>query len=634
MKFSCQAIFLLFLFTANQSMAMKDTLRITENSSLSIIENSQVLATNIGENLESVQKNTSWQLLKSDYRPPQNKAIWIHFFIENLSNTTQKIFIRNPDNEISEYYIFEEDKLISIITNGEFVSTMDMNERQVVGVDSFGVKSKKTIEVYIKASNYNGILPFLRVFPQKSIRTRYSLKNESNQNIWFNTYYVHNINELQVRTFYQGGLGVIFFIILLIYYQNRSEKLYKYYLFYVFSAFVFTLIKSRAFTYVGKIVGMVPFLKIHGGELVMWLGFAAYLVFVAELLDFNKNHQKLYRFIINTSKAFVVYGIGIFLWLILTNDSGLQSKLFIITRIPLVAIYIGILVITARKVQSTMVKYVILSNGILIVFGLIAWLKAGLLNHQVWYGIFNHLFTLPFAILLEIIVFALAIAQKIGEERQSKNEIEKKAIEVEMMALRSQMNPHFIFNSLNSIRYFVISDQKEKAKEYITKFSKLLRTILNFSKEETITLQEEIEVLKTYLEIESARFDDSFKYEFIVDESIELEGIRIPPMILQPYIENALLHGLRNSNREDKELIINILEEKESVRISIRDNGIGRKESKKLNSTNPNKSFGTQITDQRIELFNPTSHLQISSETIDLDEGTEVIITINLKSSF
>jgi sensor histidine kinase YesM len=634
MKFSCQAIFLLFLFTANQSMAMKDTLRITENSSLSIIENSQVLATNIGENLESVQKNTSWQLLKSDYRPPQNKAIWIHFFIENLSNTTQKIFIRNPDNEISEYYIFEEDKLISIITNGEFVSTMYMNERQVVGVDSFGVKSKKTIEVYIKASNYNGILPFLRVFPQKSIRTRYSLKNESNQNIWFNTYYVHNINELQVRTFYQGGLGVIFFIILLIYYQNRSEKLYKYYLFYVFSAFVFTLIKSRAFTYVGKIVGMVPFLKIHGGELVMWLGFAAYLVFVAELLDFNKNHQKLYRFIINTSKAFVVYGIGIFLWLILTNDSGLQSKLFIITRIPLVAIYIGILVITARKVQSTMVKYVILSNGILIVFGLIAWLKAGLLNHQVWYGIFNHLFTLPFAILLEIIVFALAIAQKIGEERQSKNEIEKKAIEVEMMALRSQMNPHFIFNSLNSIRYFVISDQKEKAKEYITKFSKLLRTILNFSKEETITLQEEIEVLKTYLEIESARFDDSFKYEFIVDESIELEGIRIPPMILQPYIENALLHGLRNSNREDKELIINILEEKESVRISIRDNGIGRKESKKLNSTNPNKSFGTQITDQRIELFNPTSHLQISSETIDLDEGTEVIITINLKSSF
>jgi sensor histidine kinase YesM len=74
--------------------------------------------------------------------------------------------------------------------------------------------------------------------------------------------------------------------------------------------------------------------------------------------------------------------------------------------------------------------------------------------------------------------------------------------------------------------------------------------------------------------------------------------------------------------------------EKEAVRISIRDNGIGRKESKKLNSTNPNKSFGTQITDQRIELFNPTSHLQISSETIDLDEGTEVIITINLKSSF
>jgi sensor histidine kinase YesM len=627
MKIWCQSLLFIFLTIPNIVLAEIDTLRLT-NKSLSIYEKSLVLSTNNSQSIDSVRINNNWQVLKRNYKIPNNKAIWIHLYIKNPTDTLQKVFIRNPDNEISEYHIYSDNQLINKITNGEFVSTWHMNERQVVGVDSFVVKANETLEIYIKASNYQGLLPFLRVFPQKSIRTSYFLKTEKDQSLWFNKYYIHNFNELQVRTFYQGGLCVIFIIILLIYLQNRNEKLYKYYLFYVSSAVIFTLIKSRAFTYVGKLIGSVPVIKNHAGEPVMWLGFAAYLIFTAELLDLAKNHPKLYKFITNVSKAFIIYGIVNFLWLALTNDSGLQSILFIITRIPLILIYVGILIFTARKVQSSMVKFVVLSNSILIVFGLIAWLKAGMLNHQVWSGILNHLFTLPFAILLEIIVFALAIARKISEDRQAKNELEKKAIEIEMMALRSQMNPHFIFNSLNSIRYFILSNDKENAKNYLNKFSNLLRMILNHSRQNLITLQEEIDALRTYLEIESARFDDSFEYNILIDECIELDAIKIPPLILQPYVENSIIHGLRNSQKPQKQLKIKVSKNTNSIEISIFDNGIGRLESEKIKTLYANKSFGSLITNQRIELFNQSSTNKVKTEIFDLNNGTEVKIIL------
>lgn len=635
MKLFYRSIVFVFLLIASDALALGDTLRLTDNKAWSLYEKSYIFATNIEKNIDSVKKNKNWQLLKYNYKPPRNKVIWLRFYLENSTDTNQQIFIRNPDNEISEYYIFEDNKLVNKITNGEFVSTWGMNENQVMGVDSFSVKSKKTIEFYIKASNYKGILPFLRLFPQKTLRTSYYLKSEKNQSLWLNQYYRHNLNELQIRAFYQGGLGVIFLIILLIYYRNRTEKLYKYYLFYVLSAFIFTLIKSRAFTYVGKVVGIIPLIKVYGGETLMWLGFAAYLIFIAELLDLRKNHQKLYRFILNTSKIFIFYGIGIFLWLFLTNDSGLQAKLFIITRIPLVFIYIGILVFTTRKIQSSMVKYVILSNGILIVFGLIAWLKAGLLNQQVWYGIFNHLFTLPFAILLEIIVFALAIAKKIGDERQAKNALEKKAIEVETMALRSQMNPHFVFNSLNTVRYFVLSDQKEKAKNYLAKFSKLLRTILSYSKENTISLSNELEAINLYIDVELGRFESNFFYSIKVDEKIDLDSIMIPPLLLQPFVENAIIHGLRNSEKTDKILAIKVSQtSEETLEINITDNGIGRTKANQIQYKQDvlHKSFGTAITNQRIELFNQSYANKIKVQTSDLasESGTEVRIQINI----
>ena len=229
MKFFYWSIVFVFLLIANDALALGDTLRLTDNKAWNLYEKSYIYATDTEQNIDSVKKSRNWQLLKYDYKPPRNKLIWLRFYLENLTDTTQQIFVRNPDNEISEYYIFEDDKLVNKITNGQFVSTWGMDENQLVGVDKFSIKSEKTIEVYIKVSNYEGLLPFLRLFPQKPLRTSYYLKTEKQHSLWLNQYYNHNLNELQVKSIFLGGLGVILVIILLVLFQNRTEKLYKFY---------------------------------------------------------------------------------------------------------------------------------------------------------------------------------------------------------------------------------------------------------------------------------------------------------------------------------------------------------------------------------------------------------------------
>lgn len=612
--------------------AQTDTLQLTDSFGTSLYQRVEAINAPFEDDIESIKKSNSWQKLNDNFKPKNNHAVWMKFYIENSTQNQQRYFLRFPYNELIEIYVFRNNQLALHQQNGDFIASNKLDKLGQIAVNQIEINSQTTDEIYIKAANYQPILSKLRLLPQKPVHIKFSLSGEAKFNKWLNQYYAHNLEELQVRTTFQGGLGVILLIIFLIYLSNKSERIYKYYFFYVLCAFSFTIIKSRSFTYLGSFVGLFPNFKAHGGESIMWIGFAVYLYFTIELLNLKQIKPKFHQFLIKIIKFSIFYGIIIFLWMMLTNDSGLQSILYIYTRIPLLISYIFILIFIGLKVKSTMTKYVLWSNFLLIFFSTIAWLKGGPLNDMVWYGILNHLFTLPFAILLEIIVFALAVAQKIGEDRRLKNDFEKKAIEIEMTALRSQMNPHFIFNSLNTISYFVVSEQKNKAKEYLKKFSKLLRTILNFSQQDTVTLQEEIDALKNYLEIEATRFDDSFKYEFLIEESIELEAIKIPPMILQPFVENAIIHGLRNSQKESKLLSIKILDEENLVKIIIKDNGIGRKESEKFKSANPNKSFGIHITQQRVELYNHTSTNKITIETHDLldESGTEVILRISV----
>ncbi len=217
-------------------------------------------------------------------------------------------------------------------------------------------------------------------------------------------------------------------------------------------------------------------------------------------------------------------------------------------------------------------------------------------------------------------------------------EYKSKLMLLEHQSLNSSMNRHFIFNALNSIQYYMNKEDKLSAHKYLSRFAKLIRMNLDSSMSNLVPVSEEINRLDLYLQIELMRFEDKFQYNISIAEDVDIESIEIPPMLLQPYVENCILHGILPS---DKNGIIDIRVESngdQGIIFSIQDNGIGIEESKarKLNKKSPHVSRGTSITAQRIQLFGATNHISISIngpfELKDAENrvlGTRVELIIN-----
>jgi len=195
--------------------------------------------------------------------------------------------------------------------------------------------------------------------------------------------------------------------------------------------------------------------------------------------------------------------------------------------------------------------------------------------------------------------------------------------EIEMKALRAQMNPHFIFNSLNSIQKYILKNDTFAASQYLTKFSKLIRLILDHSNQNFISLSSEIELLKLYVEIEDMRFDNQFDYHFEIAENLNSESIQIPSMIIQPYIENAIWHGLLH--KETKGILSITFKEKDGcIKVIVDDDGIGREKALEIKSKQvlKKKSYGLQITEDRIAILNKTQNSKTKISIIDKMDNT------------
>jgi ligand-binding sensor domain-containing protein/putative methionine-R-sulfoxide reductase with GAF domain/anti-sigma regulatory factor (Ser/Thr protein kinase) len=231
------------------------------------------------------------------------------------------------------------------------------------------------------------------------------------------------------------------------------------------------------------------------------------------------------------------------------------------------------------------------------------------------------------------------IRARAEEERRKAQDIlmstQQKMTQVEMQALRAQMNPHFIFNCLNSINRYIVKSDQTTASLYLTKFAKLIRLILDNSNNNHVTLTNELEALKLYIEMEALRFDKKFSYEIKVEENIGTDTIELPPLIIQPYVENAIWHGLLHKENNGH-LTIRISMKESMLQCVIEDNGIGREKAKELKSktATSRKSLGMQLTENRLSLLNKHAELNASIEIIDLENGnrqaagTKVILKI------
>lgn len=202
-----------------------------------------------------------------------------------------------------------------------------------------------------------------------------------------------------------------------------------------------------------------------------------------------------------------------------------------------------------------------------------------------------------------------------------------------LKSLRSQMNPHFIFNALNSVNNFIAQNDERAANRYLTDFSTLMRSVLNNSEEDFIPLSKEIELLKLYVQLEHSRFTDKFDYTLHIDENLNEEQFQIPPMLIQPYVENAVWHGLRYKETKGILKIEFIQKDADTILISISDDGIGRQKSKELKTQNQKKqeSKGMNNVKKRIEILNEMYADKVKVNISDLHpdgSGTKVVVEL------
>ena len=208
-----------------------------------------------------------------------------------------------------------------------------------------------------------------------------------------------------------------------------------------------------------------------------------------------------------------------------------------------------------------------------------------------------------------------------------------------MKALKAQMNPHFIYNALNSIQALIADDKKEQSIHYIGSFSRLLRQVLNNSEDNVISLDKELETINLYIQLEALRLNMQLQYKKIISEDIVIEFEKIPPLILQPFVENALWHGLSNKQGE-KEIKINISIQDNWLLFDITDNGIGREKAQQLknNAAAFHQSKGIDITYKRLIDFNENASV-VPIEFFDLYDaeknasGTRVTVRIKRKTA-
>lgn len=240
-----------------------------------------------------------------------------------------------------------------------------------------------------------------------------------------------------------------------------------------------------------------------------------------------------------------------------------------------------------------------------------------------------------------LLFFAYAVyryrIQQIREKAKIRSDYNAKLAELEMSALRAQMNPHFVFNSLNSINKYILTNESRLASRYLSKFSQLMRLILNHSKVQEVTLEDELEAVSLYIELEQLRFENKFVFEKKIHLISNPASILIPPMLIQPFIENSIWHGLMPLDKTGI-LQLEIYENKNLLQCIVTDNGIGRSKSATLNKNNAlrKKSMGMKITSDRIKLVNALHSTKADIEIHDLVHenipcGTQVKISLPIK---
>ena len=426
-------------------------------------------------------------------------------------------------------------------------------------------------------------------------------------------------------------------------YYNNKEKAFRYYSLYCLLLGFYIFFR----------MDMPPFLEhlfnVYYTESFNWyiqiLFYLTYFSFALYFLDLDKMAPRIFWLIRRYQGIMLAVSTVLFLLCSFgVTPQSSYTSFFTFFFVPVQLIVSGIIIYQAFKSKSFAKHYFLVANIFYVGLAMTAFIYSMLRIHPMGYDPIDFFFL---AVILENIVFAYAMGRKVQEDyrdryrlqkklhiaesglkEQLKNQLSLKEVENQFLlesnkrhameaqiaslqtkVLRNQMNSHFVFNVLNSIKAFIIENEKDNAILYLSRFSKFIRKILDGSIYEQSNLKEELETAQLYISIENMRFNNEIDFLLDVDPSVQLESIPFPPLLMQPFIENAIWHGLSNVKGE-KKLGISLFRSNNSIIVEVQDNGIGYLAN--VGRPEGHQSKGIKILEERIREFNAQNDYKIS----------------------
>ena len=429
----------------------------------------------------------------------------------------------------------------------------------------------------------------------------------------------------------RGGLLVLFIYHFIIYLQNKDD-IHKYYSIYLFCLTVYLIRDAFVNPAIQHYYQYISFS-------IQYIGYAYFVDFSRSLVDCEKYFPKLDKNAKKLSKALLAFGL---LLISIQYFFGYEvQKKVVAYSVPFSSFSAFYIFYVLYKRKTKQVKYLLLGAILFLTFANISSIKMikgdfYLIDFKV-----HRMFYYFVGAIIQSTIFAVLIGNYFREIIERKREIEIDLLtqnnqinSLKIIALKSQMNPHFLFNSLNSINNYVVQNKTEEASDYITKFSSLVRKVLQATNENTITLEEEIKIISIYSKLEQMRLKGDFNVKILVDNKIDLNSVKVVPLFMQPFVENAIWHGL-SLKKGSKKLKIEVKKKRKEIEVTIVDNGIGLKASKERKSIHrvKKKSYGISIVKERMQLmYKDNFSIKIKEIVEENESGTIVKISFPEKN--
>lgn len=639
--------------------------QIETQRSLAEIAGVQTLYTGQEVNFEAVkEKEFSDNYTEADF-PKEEKVLWLKFNLINNDSLKQNYFIYSG---LPYFSVFQQiDHKWRRTNNGYLAQLKDRANTRTVDFLPLEVNTSEEKIVYVRLDDKNISREWESVWIVSENSYYQALQNRADYNQPTSVF----------SLIYFAGLSMVFIFIIMMYLLVR-ETLYFYYMLYVFFQILYSLISNSDHPLnLINISWYYPEMSAILSEPVQFIFIGFYIFFIFKLLEINKK-SLLGRVLRGFGWACFAYALVVLVLYSNINSPDLQRSIFTVNRAIVLPLNLILIIWILLKVKHPLINYFVIAHLLFFIGSIIAVFTAtkGLNTDPESIFYFRNSAAIIFqaGLMGEVICFSFALSrrvqiiqkekhhgfqayisqleeteriqqqmnteldEKVNEkteellqvylamerqrEKELKMEFAQKLNEMETMALRSQMNPHFLFNSMNAIKHLIMKERSDDAMYYLDDFSYLLRKVLQNSKRKTISVEEELEVLKLYLSMEKMRLGEDFNFEVSADNVEQLAMYPIPGLLLQPVVENAIWHGLIPSAKREKKLSVDF-DIQDTLVISIKDNGIGRqpKDNENRENIDLHQSMGMKIIQNRIELFNHAHDLKMKMNIDDLQEN-------------